>query len=159
MPVDPRAHQKERIAAPHPLPVVSRHALRRVKDWMPPPTACRYCGGKVELVENSEIYRGRSYGDWPYAYLCRPCDAFVGLHPATDLPLGTLADKSLREARKDAKHLWQRVGSVLGLDRNQAYQWLADQMQIPKQECHFGHFDEERCALAWKVCDDFLFKG
>lgn len=157
MSLDPRAHSKERITPPHPLPVVSRHALRRVKDWMPPPTCCPYCDGKVELVNNSEIYRGRSFGDWPYAYLCRPCDAFVGLHPATDLPLGTMADKELREARKSAKHLWQRVSSVEGMPRNQAYTWLAQRMQIPKAECHFGHFDLERCEQAFKVCDEHLF--
>lgn len=156
---DPRANSPEKIVPPAPLPVVSRHALRRVKDWMPPPTCCPYCNGPVRLVNNSEIYRGREYGDWPYAYWCQPCDAMVGLHPATDLPLGTMADKELRDARKEAKSLWQRVSSIEGMSRNQAYEWLAKKMGIPKQECHFGHFDLERCEIAYSVCDKHIFGG
>lgn len=158
MTLDPRAFSAERIAAPAPLPHVSRKALRRVKDWMPVPACCPYCKGAVRLVNNSEIYRGRSYGDWPYAYWCQPCDAMVGLHPDTDLPLGTMADKDLREARKDAKSLWQRVQSMHGWSRGKAYSWLAEQMKIPKSECHFGHFDEDRAGQAWQVCERYLFR-
>ena len=155
--VDPRAYSEGKLVPPAPLPYISRQALRRVKDWMPPPSCCPYCGGPVRLVKNCEIYRGRAYGAWPYAYWCQPCDAFVGLHPETDLPLGTLADRELREARKDAKRLWQRVASIEGLDRKAAYAWLAERMGIPARECHFGHFDLERAALAFNVCDKHLF--
>lgn len=67
MPIDPRANAPERIAARAPLPHISRRALKRVKNPLPAPTECRYCGGCVELVSNSEIYNGREYGEWPYA--------------------------------------------------------------------------------------------
>ena len=33
-----RAYSEGKLVPPAPLPHVSRHALRRVKDWMPPPT-------------------------------------------------------------------------------------------------------------------------
>ncbi|AFV50654.1 hypothetical protein G169_gp41 [Pseudomonas phage AF] len=132
MATDPRGNSSEKLVPPSPLPLVSRSAIRRVKDWLPPPTCCPYCNGPVALVNNSEIYRGKSYGDWPYAYWCKPCDAMVGLHPFTDLPLGTLADRDLREARKDAKQIWQTIQSAEGWTRSQAYAWLAKQMQIPK---------------------------
>src|SRR5690606_31986941 len=71
----------------------------------------------------------------------------------------TMADKELREARKEAKNLWQRVSSIEGMSRNQAYEWLAKKMGIPKQECHFGHFDLERCEIAFSVCDKHIFGG
>lgn len=148
---DPRCHSAERIQPPHPLPHVSRRALRRVKDRVEPPTCCPYCSGSVELVRNDTIY-GRAYGDWPYAYLCRACDAFVGLHPETDLPLGTLANRELREARKRSKSLWQAITRMKQLNRNDAYRWLAERMGIAKQDCHFGHFDLERCQKAFTVC-------
>lgn len=157
MAVDPRANSPEKIVPPAPLPMVSRRALGRVKDWMAPPTACPYCGGSVRLVNNSEIYRGKSYGEWPYAYHCKPCDAMVGLHPFTDLPLGTMADKELREARKEAKSLWQSIQRENSWSRNQAYDWLAKQMKIPKQECHFGHFDLDRANEAFAICDKYIF--
>ena len=74
---------------------LDKDTAEKVKDPTPVPTECRYCNGPVELVENSEIYR-RNYGKWPYAYLCRSCDAYVGLHPNTLIPLGSLANRELR---------------------------------------------------------------
>ncbi|MCU9949828.1 DUF3268 family zinc-finger domain-containing protein [Pseudomonas sp. PDM13] len=153
MPIDPRANSAEKLVPPAPLPLVSRAALRRVRDAMPPPTACPYCEGPVALVCNSEIY-GREFGAWPYAYRCVPCDAMVGLHPATDLPLGTLANKQLRAARATNKQLFHRVKDRFGFTRSQAYEWLALQMGIPKAECHFGWFDLARCAQAGAVCKE-----
>ncbi|MAC32261.1 MAG: hypothetical protein CME38_01485 [Haliea sp.] len=150
---DSRANSKSRIVPPAPLPYVSRRALRRVKDRIDPPSSCPYCDGPVALVENSEIYNGRSYGDWPYAYLCAPCDAYVGLHPHTDLPLGTLANRELRSVRSQAKVAWQAVSRARGWDRSLAYQWLASEMGIPAAECHFGHFNLERALAAREICE------
>lgn len=152
MSTDPRIEGEARIAPPAPLPYVSRRALKRVSDRMAPPTECRYCRGPVELVSNDQIYNGRQYGDWPYAYLCRPCDAFVGLHPNTDLPLGTIANRELREARKESKAAWQRLSKSRGWKRGEAYRWLAGQMEIPASECHFGHFELDRATTALTVC-------
>ncbi len=153
MPIDPRANSPERLAAPSPLPHVSRRALKRVKDALPAPTHCRYCDGSVHLVNNSEIYNGRSYGDWPYAYLCSDCDAYVGLHPDTDVPLGTLADGGLRNARNKSKALFHKVKERRGLSRSLAYQWLAGKLGIPVSECHFGWFESEQCARVVFVCN------
>lgn len=152
MNMDPRIESEERIAPPAPLPHVSRRALKRVSDRMAPPTECRYCRGPVELVSNDQIYGGRLYGDWPYAYRCAPCDAHVGLHPNTDLPLGILADRPLRTAKAEAKQAWQRLSQIKGWKRGEAYSWLAEAMDIPRSECHFGHFVEFRSGFALGVC-------
>ena len=152
MPIDPRANAPEHIAAPAPLPHVSRRALKRVKNPMPAPTICRYCSGHVELVSNSEIYNGRSYGDWPYAYLCADCKAYVGLHPDTDIPLGTLAAPQLRKDRNTAKDAFHRVKEQRGFSRSLAYQWLAGKMGIEVGVCHFGWFEQDDCARALAFC-------
>lgn len=156
MPIDPRANAPERIAAPAPLPHVSRRALKRVKNPLPIPTICRYCGGCVELVSNSEIYNGREYGDWPYAYLCTDCKAYVGLHPDTDIPLGTLAALQLRKDRNTAKDAFHRVKKQRGFSRSLAYQWLAGKMGIEIDVCHFGWFDQDECAKALALCSQDL---
>lgn len=153
MPVDARAYQEERIPAPPPLPLISRKAMRRVSDAIPVPTTCRYCGGPVTLVNNAEIY-GRSYGDWPFAYRCSPCDAFVGLHPLTDIPLGTLANKELREARKTAKAAFRAAQQRLRLKRTEMYIWLATQMGIDRDVCHFGWFEVDQCREARRICQE-----
>ncbi|WP_016773970.1 zinc-finger-containing protein [Pseudomonas sp. R62] len=153
MPLDPRANAPERIAAPAPLPHVSRRALKRVKNPIPAPADCRYCGDDVHLVCNSEIYRGHSFGDWPYAYLCRGCRAYVGLHPQTDIPLGTLADDKLRVLRNRSKAAFHDHMKKAGMTRTGAYQWLAEKMGIDVGVCHFGWFDLAECFAAEKVVE------
>jgi len=149
--IDPRAYSETKLEAPHPLPFVSRKALRRVKDRLPAPTDCRYCGMDVELVNHSEIY-GREYGDWPYAYLCRCCWAYVGLHPFTDLPLGTLADRFLRSARKAHKRYFLDLQRKNDWSRKEAYRFLASRMGIPVEDCHWGWFEIEDCEKAGAIC-------
>ena len=155
MSIDPRAHSEERLHPPHPLPYVSRRALRRVKNPLPAPTKCPNCVSEVVLTTNADIY-GREYGDWPYAYLCTNdlCDSYVGLHPDTDIPLGTLADSNQREARKAAKAAFFQRMRHEGMDRSAMYAWLADQMSIPVGECHFGWFDIAQCQLAERLCKE-----
>jgi len=150
---DPRADSELPLSAPAPLPYLSRTALRKVKDRLPPPTQCPYCQGSVRLVTNDEIYRGRTYGNWPYAYLCDACGATVGVHPGTDLPLGTLADKALRAARNDAKAQFKQLMRLRALPRDDAYKWLANELGMTKQVCHFAWFDLDQCEAARAACE------
>lgn len=159
MATDPRAFDENKIDPPEPLPHVSRRALKRVKNPMPAPTECRYCGGCVELVSNAKIYNGREYGEWPYAYLCQDCKAYVGLHPSTDIPLGTLAAPQLRKDRNTAKDAFHRVKEQRGFSRSMAYQWLAGKMGIDVGVCHFGWFDQDECATALALCSQDLESG
>ncbi|HHK1125480.1 TPA: zinc-finger-containing protein [Pseudomonas aeruginosa] len=157
--IDPRANSLEKLVPPAPLPHVSRGALKRIKHPQPIPTNCPFCGSDVELVNNSEIY-GREYGDWPYAYKCEDwdddCGAYVGLHPETDLPLGTLADKPLRDSRNRCKKPFERIWRDGLMSRADAYAWLAKQLGLSAAECHFGLFDVDRCERAKRICDQYL---
>lgn len=123
----------------------SRKATARVKNPLPVPDACNCCRSPVGLVPNSAIY-GRSYGDWPWAYLCNGCGAYVGLHPFTAIPLGTLADAPMREARKHAKAAFNPLWQSGQMTRSDAYAWLAGAMGITdKEQCHIGWFDVSQC--------------
>lgn len=123
----------------------SRRATARVKNPLPAPTTCPYDGGPVEIVNNSAIY-GREYGEWPWAFLCRSCQAYVGLHPFTAIPLGTLADGPTREARKRAKGAFNPIWQSGAMTRTDAYVWLAQQLGIENhEECHIGWFDVATC--------------
>ena len=156
MSIDPRAYSQEKIVPPAPLPYVSRKALKRVKDAMPPPESCPNCGSPVTLVSHAEIYGGREYGDWPYAYLCsgEKCSSYVGLHPDTDLPMGTLADQPTREARKANKGSFHYLQLRKGWTRKQAYTWLSARMGIPASACHWGMFSVEQAQHAGRICRD-----
>ncbi|MBB5610383.1 MULTISPECIES: DUF3268 family zinc-finger domain-containing protein [unclassified Janthinobacterium] len=132
----------------------SRSATARVKNPLPAPIECPYCGDTVELVNNSEIY-GRPYGEWPWAYRCADsdCNSYVGLHPLTGIPLGTLANTELRKARKDAKAAFNPIWQSGEMTRNEAYAWLADALRIENaEECHIGWFDLVMCRQVTRQC-------
>lgn len=133
-------------------PIFSKKAERRVKDRLPIPTSCPHCSGAVAFASNSEVY-GRVYGEWPWIYLCQaqPCRAYVGTHPDTNLPLGTLATAAIRAARKSAKDQFNALWQGGRMSRTEAYSWLAGKLNIPVAACHFGWFDEVQCSSAVKV--------
>lgn len=139
------------------LPVISKTAERRVRDRLPIPTSCPHCHGVVVFANNAEVY-GRAYGDWPWLYLCQnaQCRAYVGTHPNTALPLGTLATADIRLARKKAKEPFDRLWQSGQMSRTNAYSWLAGKLGIPVAACHFGWFDAEQCAVALAVLTEAL---
>lgn len=131
-------------------------AVRRVQDPAPVPTCCQFCGSqKVGIVNNATIY-GKPYGEWPYMYLCVGCGAYVGIHPMTNIPLGTLADAPLRAARKKAKEPFETWRKQFAKSRGDAYRILAKEMTLTREACHFGMFDMQQCRLAMEVSTRLL---
>lgn len=132
---------------------LSESAAKRVLHPLPIPTDCPYCQSPVKAVENKVIFR-KPFGEWPYIYLCqnRECQAHVGMHPGTNIPLGTLANTATRKARVRAKDLFQ--GYLMGvckMTRSEAYGWLAARLNIPVASCHFAWFDLNTCNMACYV--------
>lgn len=125
-------------------------AVNRVKNPLPAPDSCRYCGASVRVVSNAVIY-GRAYGNWPWAFRCAGCGAYVGMHPYTAIPLGTLANRALRRARNESKRPFEALWRQGAMDRDEAYLALATHLGIEVQECHFGWFEHDQCerALEW----------
>lgn len=124
----------------------SRRAVARVKNPLPVPEKCPHCGSRVWIGPNSRIY-GRPYGDWPWALMCTGCDSYVGLHPFTGIPLGTLATPEIRRARKAAKEVFNPLWQRGAMTRDQAYAWLASALGIADvEQCHIGWFDVAQCA-------------
>ncbi|WP_186039709.1 zinc-finger-containing protein [Burkholderia gladioli] len=131
----------------------SRRAVRRVLNPLPAPTVCRFCGGSVHVVRNSEIY-GREFGEWPWSYLCKKCRAYVGMRPFTGIPLGTLADGPTRAARKRAKAAFQPLWQTRVMTKSAAYSWLAGRLGIAVGECHVGWFDVAMCDRVVEIINE-----
>ncbi|MCM3273768.1 zinc-finger-containing protein [Paenibacillus elgii] len=90
---------------------------------------------------NAVIY-GREYGNGK-CYKCTNCDAYVGVHTGTKIPLGRLADRELRDLKKECHALFDPVWKEnKNIKREQAYGRLASVLGIPHEECHFGWFDK-----------------
>lgn len=133
---------------------IDKAQIKKVLNPLPVPTICPNCGGAVERVSNSIIYR-KEYGAWPFAYRCvvDACDSYVGIHPRTDIPLGPLANKAVRAARKQAKAMLSPMWEIDGMDKNAVYAWLAGKMGINDvNHCHIGWFDEKQCAQVVQIC-------
>ena len=124
---------------------------------------CPYCGSEAVLTSSKEVYGGRDYGK---IYLCRPCDAYVGVHKGTDRPLGTPANAELRELRKKAHAafdpIWQhRLETKRAHDRSYTrymarggrYKALAELMGIPLKRCHIAMFGVQDCHQAIEICE------
>ena len=115
-----------------------------------PGPICSYCGSPSECRNSSVIY-GRSYG---LAWVCAnypTCDAYVGCHPDTAIPLGRLADKALRIAKSAVHRRFDPIWRGRQLSRERAYAWLAERLGIATGECHIGLFDEPTCQRALAV--------
>lgn len=119
-----------------------------------PPTSCPYCGSSVSLVENKAIY-GANFGNWPWAYRCDRdgCDSYVGTHPHTKIPLGTMANKETREARKAAHAAFDPLWKGTHWTRSKAYHWLSQKLQIKVRDCHIAMFDVETCKRVVALSD------
>lgn len=117
----------------------------------PVPTSCRYCTGEVIFTTNDYLY-GRRYGKHPYLYICKNCKASVGVHPDSNIPLGTLADTYLKDHRKRAKALFFQYTHFRGMSRSQAYKFLRTRYELPPNEAHFGMME---APILKRIIEDF----
>jgi hypothetical protein len=65
-------------------------------------------------------------------------------------PLGILADETMREGKKHCHAKFDVIWQNKHMTRDNAYQTLANKMDIPKGECHFGWFDLETLRRAYR---------
>ncbi|AOM40538.1 zinc-finger-containing protein [Xenorhabdus hominickii] len=129
-------------------------AVQRVNDPLPIPTQCQCCRNHVTIAHHTEVF-GEIRSRWPWLYVCWSCDARVGMHPETNIPLGYLADKPTREARRKGKQVFDRMRAFRNWERTDAYRWLAWQLGISFNRCHFGWFDTDMCEKAEHICREF----
>lgn len=107
---------------------------------------CPYCQQPARFVTGKELYPLHQSLAKNYYYVCRRCDASVGCHKGTNKPLGNLANRELREARGRAHKAFDPIWRKHGINRNDAYKWLAEQMELTKSECHMAKMSIAECA-------------
>lgn len=120
------------------------------------PKKCNLCDGRVIYTSNSKIY-GREYGSGKM-YYCTKCGAYVGTHrPKPKEALGILANKEMRNMKMkchelfDARWKNEQTGKVRHKKRREAYKWLARELNISIEECHFGYFDLDMLEKAYQL--------
>lgn len=119
---------------------------------------CDYCGNKAALVTGRKIYPHRPDLNRLQFWHCEPCKAWVGCHKNSDAqPLGRLANAELRLAKSAAHRDFDPLWKSGNMTRKQAYQWLSNQLGIPKENCHIGMFDVETCHRVQAACTLLTF--
>jgi len=109
---------------------------------------CPYCNQSTEYIDSSYVY-GKSYG---MIYICKKCDAYCGVHKGTDKALGRVANAELRELKKLAHATFDPIWQSNMKSRHEAYWWLSNQLNIPKEYTHIGFFGVETCKKVIKIC-------
>jgi len=129
-----------------------RQRSEQVRAYGKRPPNCGYCGGQPRVVSDpAEIqslgltYRGRAI------WICSnaDCDAAVGCHADTTIPLGTLANNELRRARARAHEIFDKLFEFDPNPdrRKQLYIELANYLELPIEKTHIGMFDLAHCEL------------
>ena len=118
------------------------------------PKICNICGGEVIYTSNTVIYHGKQYGSG-YCYLCLNCGAYAGTHvPRPREALGLLADEPMRKGKMLCHKLFDpmwRGKKNARHERSRTYRWLAGEMGIPVEDCHFGYFDIHQLRKAYLI--------
>lgn len=119
---------------------------------------CPYCNCTTELVSDKEIYGPNSQYGGKYYRCIKNHDHYVGCYSYSELALGRVADKTLRELKHQGHEvfdpLWKNKPKVFS-SRQKAYYWLSEQMGIERYLTHFGMFDEEQCRMAISIITNF----
>lgn len=110
---------------------------------------CSYCNGTPKWVENKVIY-GKNYGKSYMIWWCEPCDARVGCHQNTRMPLGTLANATLRKLRNKCHKLIDELWGT-GEERHKMYKNLATAMNM--DEIHIASCDEDMCKRVIEIME------
>ena len=115
---------------------------------------CPYCNKEAEWVDNKKVY-GKRYGKSYMCWWCKPCDAYVGCHCNTKIPLGTMANVELREWRIKAHNRIDPFWKNGDLTRKEVYQFLKEHFN---KEIHIGETDIETCKRIVNIEKVYLVK-
>ena len=120
---------------------------------------CPYCNTTSELVYGTLLYpHNPALAHLPFYYCGPACDAWVGCHKDTEIPLGRLANAELRHWKVQAHVAFDKLWRVSTISkrkelRRRAYLLLAEQMGLPPSECHIGKMDVTLCKLVIEIVD------
>lgn len=111
---------------------------------------------KCTLCKSHNILLKRSRRG--YYYECLDCHAKVGCHQGTKKPMGTFADKEMRNLRNKCHKMFDytREGQrrwITSKERMALYRKLAESLNIPQSKCHFAKLSREQLKQAEKILE------
>jgi len=122
---------------------------------------CPYCGANAKLHPASVVYGEMTLDNHAYVYVCDrypACDAYVGAHKESKLPMGTLANGDLRSKRIRAHHAFDQLWKSGRMTKKEAYRWLQMQFGLPREQAHIAMFGEYMCERVIRECTQMAEK-
>lgn len=118
---------------------------------------CPYCGSRAVLRSADGIYRDNTQGDMLYVCKNYPeCDSYVKVQRGSNLPLGSLANKKLREMRKEAHYHFNKLYESGLITKESAYDWLAGLLGVPLTHAHIGQLGEYDCKYVVEESQKYM---
>jgi hypothetical protein len=124
---------------------------------------CPYCNCETELVSGDLIYPTRvkeqprpKFLDKKF-FVCKlNINHYVGTYADNITSYGRIADTELRKLKRQGHNtfdpLWKN--KIHFKNQKDAYHWLSEKMNLPKDLTHFGMFTNEQCLNAIKYCNE-----
>lgn len=118
---------------------------------------CPFCGGRVVFRSAEGIYQDNRKNVMLYICSHYPeCDSYVRADPVTGKPIGTMADRTLRELRKEAHRCFDTIYKKGYMTKAEAYMWLSQKLSLPLSETHIGLFGNYYCEVVIRESNQFM---
>ena len=130
---------------------------KKKKGINPSGMRCPYCGKPLILRSADGIYHENPRNTMLYVCKDYPqCDTYVRTHPGTSVPVGTPANRELRALRNEAHRYFDQLYRSGMMNKQDAYLWLADFLQVPLSQAHIGYLGEYYCKQVIAASQELL---
>lgn len=121
---------------------------------------CPYCGAKVITMTAKDIYGEKAIHPERKMYVCanyeNGCDAYVGSYKRTGLPLGSLANGTLRNERIRAHQAMNEVIDAGYMTNREIYAYLGDKFSVPEWRFHIGGASHYVCQETVRIMKNIM---
>ena len=124
-----------------------------------PNIRCPYCGSRAYLRPASVLDKTEKEDRDAMFYVCArypACDSYVTAHAASRMPMGTLANRQLRQKRRIAHLALNELWQSNIMTRKEAYRWLQLQLGLEPEDTHIAMFLDYRCGETIRLCRNFM---
>lgn len=134
---------------------MKHHKKRKGMDRGAP--RCPYCGSHTIYRSADGIYRENSHHEMLYVCKNYPaCDSYVRVQRGTTIPLGTVANRELRELRTKAHWQFDKLYKCGYMSKHDAYQWLGELLCVPAKKAHIAQLGVLSCHLVIREATKLL---
>jgi len=107
---------------------------------------CPYCGSEAVLRQGNFVFGANAVIS--HLWVCSnypKCDSYVSAHAHNKKPQGNLANKILREKRRETHIYLDRIWRKGIMTRKETYNWMRFVLGITQEESHIAMLTLEQC--------------